>query len=600
MREMYHYCNPLILFCAFIRSLFLGRANAKIEFITRLCNYGLYHNILLRYYTYVCTMAEDLFACFGEESSEDESFEEKSCHAEKQKLLTEKYKEQLKLQQTIIKPPRSIYPERKLLLKDAVLPQTLTGWSNIPPLYLGPMSITRSKNVGGKRGWTATEDLKPGTLLLIEEPIYRWPEEQIGSELGLISILGIFQQDSSVCQKIVSSMEKLHPTKEMVDILCRDGACGQEVERVMGCDEKEQIVDMMEMMLGKLSNDLLLASVLKLSNDNKITAGGGSVNQQNLDEIDVLRMLLVLRYNGFSSGLYLYFSIFNHDDNSNCIKYMPEKCERDEKKNSELRCTKYVKKGEALTIHYLDPREVSHSTRRWHLWDQHRFDIGDNINVLLKKMELVGGFFPQSSVNRLTLPEDTKTKQIEATLTELEHMHRTARTLASPVKRKEDTISTVELLERLQVLEMEAFGLIDKSIMKLENDFHILLIRCYRLHLDYVELLLQIGVSQLKKKLQIDAMCRFLLSSKKLLDLQVFYVGKYHPDVARSFKDMAMGTRSLLTCSPQRLFALKLDKMENFHQCSIKENEYQKEYMRISNFYPNDVEDRLSKGNDPN
>ena len=50
--------------------------------------------------------------------------------------------------------------------------------------------------------------------------------------------------------------------------------------------------------------------------------------------------------------------MFNHHADSNCIKYIPEKCERDEKKNSEMRCTKYIKKGKALTLHYLDQERL--------------------------------------------------------------------------------------------------------------------------------------------------------------------------------------------------------------------------------------------------
>lgn len=93
--------------------------------------------------------------------------------------------------------------------------------------------------------------------------------------------------------------------------------------------------------------------------------------------------MLTLRYNGFDSGLYLRFdfAMFNHDEDPNCVKFRPTpemESTSSERYYSEAQTTRTVKKGEALTLHYLEnPREVSHATRRKILWDQHRFDIGD-------------------------------------------------------------------------------------------------------------------------------------------------------------------------------------------------------------------------------
>ena len=90
--------------------------------------------------------------------------------------------------------------------------QELLLWPSYPPLYVGPMTVhttrandsTTSTNpntntitstsssdniIGGGRGWHATRDMKAGTLLLVEEPMVKgWPKEQLGMELGLISI----------------------------------------------------------------------------------------------------------------------------------------------------------------------------------------------------------------------------------------------------------------------------------------------------------------------------------------------------------------------------------------------------------------------------
>ncbi len=45
-------------------------------------------------------------------------------------------------------------------------------WPLRPPLYLGPMALCDElPDEGGGRGYVATEDLPPGTCVLIEEPI---------------------------------------------------------------------------------------------------------------------------------------------------------------------------------------------------------------------------------------------------------------------------------------------------------------------------------------------------------------------------------------------------------------------------------------------
>jgi len=588
---------------------------------------------------------DDPFACFGLDSDDDNEFEQNpqeqqppssqknNNHSEKQRLLIEKSNRRIKSKiiniddnvatRTVSSLTKSGHSKEMASNKSVELPQALEGWPNRFPLYQGPMIIVRSDNIGGNRGWTATEDLDPGTLLLVEEPIYTWPEVQIGSELGLVSILGLFQRKENIeitndevnkksilwGQEIVWDIEMLHPTKQRVDILCRKGYTNG-VEPAMSQNEKVQIADMMELMLNNFSGDPLLSSIMELVKENNVTAGKDSVDKKFLDEIDVLRMLLALRYNGFGSGIYLHFSMFNHAGDSNCIKYIPQNYNSNQRdplggsnKNkpskcySELRTTKFVKRGETLTLNYIDPREVSHCTRRWHLWDQHRFDIGsgDNLKPSLWKSELVRGVFPQSTTYEKNVHQNAITGYIEKALTDLEDIYRTYSVLISTMEGKEDKTldGKVELVEQIQALEVSAFELINASITKLENDCHILLIRCYRLHLDSVELLLQAGKSSMNSAQQLDVMCRFLPTSKKLLSLQLSYFGNFHPDVARTYNDMAMAIRGLLSRAPQRLFELKLEKLDNFHQCSIKENEYRNEFKKISRFYPNDVEERL-------
>ena len=68
---------------------------------------------------------------------------------------------------------------------------------------------------------------------------------------------------------------------------------------------------------------------------------------------DLLRYYFTLTCNGFDSGVYGHLSIFNHSELPNCIKFSPT----DGVPYSEVRTVKHVKKGDHLTISYMNPRE---------------------------------------------------------------------------------------------------------------------------------------------------------------------------------------------------------------------------------------------------
>ena len=549
-------------------------------------------------------------------------------------------------------------------------PISLTVWPHRPPLYLGPMIVVRpspptssndnhsnddnnsisnnnNNTIGGNRGYIAARDLPPGTLLLVEEPIYTWPSAQIGEELGLASIMEIFRPETadegdttavvgrrSTAQEIVRDMELLHPTRRRVDALCRrtsggkgkGGDAGAMMSDDGGGDEVEsvQIVDMMEQMRMKFSEDPLLATVLKLAKENGIVTGGrmtksgdGQDRLENevvetmdnvteeeesfFDEIDVYRTMLALRYNGFGSGIYLHFAMFNHDDDPNCIKYTPEHNDRSETNTintittkftprhySELRTTTHVRRGDALTLHYLDPREISHATRRHHLWDQHRFDIGNNADAT----ERINNTVPPSSIHPPPPNNTAITPDVENALTQLEELQRSSREASNS-----STSGRAEASEQTRTLEAASFELLTVSVARLGNDRHVLLIRCCRLHLDAVESLLRDGGMGGRKRQ--EALCRFLPTCRRLAVLQMGCLGSDHPDLARTYLDMAMGIGGLLSDAPQKLFALQLEDigggggMENFHQCSREEDRCRKEHVRIRDLYPRDVEERL-------
>lgn len=468
--------------------------------------------------------------------------------------------------------------------------QPIDTWPNRCPLYKGPImavamndSLSSRNRIGGNRGYVATKDLEPGTLLLVEEVAFTWPIEQIGRELGVMSILSILNSERA--QDIVKDMEQLHPSKLDVDRICRTN-----VEERTSRDEENQITNMIHDTKMKVDRNEMNAA-LEVAKARQITTTNADTKaNEDLNELDIIRMLLALRYNGFMSGLYFFFSIFNHDEDCNCIKYMPKEGKQNHHR-SEVRTVKNVKKGEALTLSYVLPREVSHATRRSHLWDQHRFDIGADIgsNSKSREMELVRGYLPKSSLcNR---DSDQETFHVESALVELEETYEEVKL------QLEDKKEAHKAIEDMKSLEMAALELIQASISKLQNERHILLIRSCRLHLNAAEVLVRDENSHLNDKQKVDVLCRFLSSVQRLLPLQLQYLGSHHPDLARTYLDKAMTLNTLISTAPRTLFALKLPNLSNIHSCSKEEDYCRKEYARIKSMFPDDVEEKISSQN---
>ena len=457
-------------------------------------------------------------------------------------------------------------------------------WPDRPPLYLGPMTAVNETEMGGGRGYIATRDLPPGTLLLVEKPIFHWPEEQIGRELGLVSILHIARHPD--VKQITHDMERLHPTLEAVDSHLGT-TTSTNIHDDASCNVV-QIDNMMKAMAAKHeADDPLIEQILDEYRQKNISRSDGS----ELTKEDVFRMLCALRYNGFGTGVYLHFAIFNHAENPNCIKFAPE----DEARSmSEIRTTRAVTRGDALSLSYLDPREVSHATRRQHLYDQHRFDIGERIDDLsLLPFEFVAGELPKSCKDQRS---DDTTSRIEKVISEFEEQLGEIRTAFSVGG------YTAEQVERAKAMEVATVELISAAKQQLGNASHLLMIRCYRLHLDAAESVLSaaaIGHVNLSTTQRNGLLCRFVENARNLLALQLRYLGDSHVDLGRTYQDLAQGINALLSHAPKDLFALNLEGMSNFAACSKEEARCEREYHRIRNLYPRNTLE-LIESNGPN
>ena len=489
------------------------------------------------------------------------------------------------------------YADQKL--RTASLP-----WPNTPPLYLGPADVEQLM-LGGGRGFCATEDIPPGTCILIEEPTVKgWSEQQMGKRLGLESIHHIFEKDNA--QAIVYCMEELHPTKFKVDTVYRNSS-----EEIAALD-KIQIVDMIASADSDKSHTQQVQSLVTYANDRNIVNSDGT----QLNSRDINRLLLTLRYNGFDSGLYLHFSIFNHDEDPNCIKFRPSSDGEQQRHYSEARTTRVVKKGEALTLHYLEnPREVSHATRRKILWDQHRFDIGNEeaFRKFLRltedangrksavyESELVDGKFPdsdRSGTMKSSSDDQPAACNVENSLDDLEEIVVELQAIFQSKPEEGNSMSSTSF-ERAAALELTAWELITATKSSLGNNNHILLSRCRRLHLDSIEILLEHCSSALDNKASTELTARFVPSALELLESQKLRLGNDHTDVARTNNDLSMGIQALLSHSPKHLLSLGLEGLRSLDQCSRFEYNCRKEKERIEKLFPKDADDIISLAKD--
>jgi len=268
------------------------------------------------------------------------------------------------------------------------------------PIFINPhvaiVANKQPKGYGG-RGYFAMKDIPPGTLLLVEKPILQWPDEQIGRPLGLISVEHALLQDHA--NQIIKAFELLHPTKEyMKELLLSKCEVTQRQSSMQDGNMDQRILQLYNSYHEKYIHSHVLKRVLVLG---RVAA---ACNDDVFNVDDALRMLLALRFNAFGTGSYMHMSMFNHNCIPNCTKFSPDENPKNLSHYSQVWTTSYVRKGQELTLHYLEPRELSHLTRRYRLFEQHLFDIGPSIeNDVLQSMEMVNGSVPTCILPPLSL-----------------------------------------------------------------------------------------------------------------------------------------------------------------------------------------------------
>ena len=439
------------------------------------------------------------------------------------------------------------------------LPVATVRWKR--PLYLGPMVLTTQDRFGGGRAYVASRDLPPGTLVLVEEPIVKWPTDQLGKPLDLISVKHVLSTRKA--QEFLHDLEEFHPTKATVDdaIPTTTPSSGPSV----------QVGDMMTMFQNQLDPDRV-EELVQLAKDRSLTNG----NNTAVSATDILRLLLALRYNGLESGIYLHVAMINHSCRPNCTKFLPHMTNY-----SEVRTTRHVAAGEAMTISYLS-QIASHATRRQILWDQHRFDIGATCDSHNDDMELVNGTLPASNPGNIDM--DSLTWQIEQAIAALEDHHQEAAA----------NLDDPAIWDQLQALELSCEELCVQAKHQLQNDSHVLLIPCLRLHLDVCDLVQRGYLSAQQRN---SLLVRSILSGHDLLELQTLYYGPHHFELAKTCLELSQAIREVLSQSPKMILSRNVPGLATFAECSSLEQNCKRNHERIKAMYPHDAEDFIGTNN---
>ncbi|DBA00386.1 TPA: hypothetical protein N0F65_000571 [Lagenidium giganteum] len=396
-------------------------------------------------------------------------------------------------------------------------------WEDVRPKYVGPVElVTNCNGIGGMRGYVAAEDLSAGTLLLIEEVFVPWPQdmEQSDPEFFIATLETIFQRED--IDHVMKHMAHLHPQR-----------------------------------LSDLPMELLEAGHAKYDENLAKLAERHPASGFTCDQL--LQAVFAMQCNAFDSGVFLFNAMFNHDCNPNCIKFTPEDVAPG---LSEVRLAKSVKKGEALTISYLYPREQTRSRRQRNLREQFGF-------VCICELCRRGDSILVRPPTQPTEGDEEEGGDDAKTMDEVEEVVFMAENLF-----KADQSAT----NAAQVLGIALESLSDA--LEIVAHDHLVLIRIHKLVADCCDVLLKGKPKQDVPEYAI----LFLRSSYELLELQRTFLNDDHMDLARTLNDVSQGIQLLLSYDPKVLLE-EFPEWTDFRQASIVENQYRQEYRRLKKLY---------------
>jgi len=402
-------------------------------------------------------------------------------------------------------------------------------------------------NIGGGRGCFATNDMTAGTLIVAEVPTMAWSND-ISSNL----------QDPDILYNIIIQIINDKKSYEVALLLHP-----QNLNDV----DNDDITRASSMLSPSLLNNIY-------NNDNI-----------NINKDEIIRMILVLQHNGFSSGLYHILTKFNHSCQPNCIKFQPTPSSFGA---SEIWSIRDIIKGEELTINYCELLEMTRVSMQAYLYDHHRFKClcsrcsdGTINDTIVESMQA------SNSVSMI-IDEENIQKQLETIETELlwlkvEDPKQVIATCHSMLKTTSALLSLIDEADTLNTVKVVACSL-KARILKCS-------VNCATLLLKNVDILANDpnGGKKPKKALIQSCMITYAKNSILLASEQHQYLGNTHPDLAATYVDIVEGLSALLDLYPDQilitfpsdLYSWSVSKQAVRKKCE----EYQREANRLKGLY---------------
>lgn len=363
------------------------------------------------------------------------------------------------------------------------------------------LTVIRSEliDVGGGRGLFALQALPPGVLVASEVPTATWSEGTIDDPSYLATVVQL-----CCCNKAAYAITQLLHPRELVD-----------------CDEFE---------LAKARELLSSAAVAEI------------VQNANLTDSEVIRVLLVLQHNGFGSGLYHSLTMLNHSCDPNAIKYSPSPGSFGA---SEIWTVRAIKEGEEITISYCEPLEMTRKSMRKYLELHHRFKCCCG-HCVSSGAPVPAAF---GSVMESIAQQEQRVQELVGGMEQEVLFWQNA----------QDMDGTVENLTKL-LHSTTGMAAVESE----RTDFNLsprILARLHRLAANTAAAFLEIAgrFQQQNKRPKRDllkaAAFSFLRNSLCLVSEQLKYLGPHHPEVARAYLDIAEALDCALNTFPEELLS---------------------------------------------
>jgi hypothetical protein len=328
-------------------------------------------------------------------------------------------------------------------------------------MSIAEVRTTEDALVGGQRGVYANCDLPSGSLVVLEWPYLTWNNQKnFNDPTILLSMVELILVDD----KAFSMSKDLYP-------LSIYSVSPEEIEN------------------------------LKIEYSD-ITALEQIVSKFSLPSIDeIYRLLLVIKHNAFSSGLYHKLCMINHSCNPNCIKFEPRQGSRGA---SEVWTICPVKAGEEITISYTNPVELSSPSTQEYLFKHHSFnchcsrccrfnDFADSVNREIFKVggekndtdekeaeELQSSF--QSFLIEIESKIDISESEYPDLLQSSDSKSSTGEIFLHTPKDISETISLQQLsLQQLTEMEKKLFSLKEEGVQEMDDNIYRLKSRIYQL-----------------------------------------------------------------------------------------------------------------------